>query len=100
LAYVREREIAVLLLGHELLHEVDVRGLRVELGRARRWLNIYNQRARTAQERLRLRCLQVDRGTYLIFGTNLDEDQFRQTLGHLRACSSAGAQREVKDFPR
>jgi arabinofuranosyltransferase len=91
LAYVREREIAVLLLGHELLHDVDFRGLQVELAKARHWMNIYNQQARTAQEQLRLRCLQVDQGTYLIFGTNLDEDQFRQTLGHLRRCSRAEA---------
>jgi len=91
LAYVREREIAVFLLGHELLHEVDVRGLRVELGEASRLLKFYNRRARTAQERLRLKCLQVDRSAYLVFGTNLDDDQFRQTLGHLRECGSAGA---------
>jgi hypothetical protein len=90
LAYVREREIAVFLLGHELLHEVDARGLQVELFKARFGMNLYNQRARTAREQLRLKCLQVDRGAYLIFGTNLGEDQFRQILGHLRACSRGG----------
>jgi hypothetical protein len=86
LSYVREREVAVVLLGHKLLVEVAAQDLPLELRGARAWLRLYNRAARSPGERLRLQCRRVEEGAYLVFGTNLDANRLERVLGHLERC--------------
>ncbi len=91
LATVREREIAVVLLGHELLVEGDARGLERAIRVARAWMDLYNRAAHSTAERLRLECRRVGDGASLVFGTNLDEAKFEAVLGQLESCTGRAA---------
>jgi arabinofuranosyltransferase len=86
LAYVRERNIAVFNLGPEIILDGSASTLIEQLRWAHQHVRHYNRRARTPAERLRLKCLQIPGPYRLLFGTNLDEEEFQSVLGHLENC--------------
>ncbi len=91
LATVREREIAVVMLGHELLVEGDARALERATRVARQWMALYNRAASAPAERLRFECRRVGDDAYLVFGTNLAPAKFEAVLGSLASCTGPGA---------
>jgi arabinofuranosyltransferase len=86
LAYVREQRIAVFNLGPEMLFDGSASTLFGQLRWAHQQVRYYNRRARTRVELLRLKCLQIPGPYRLLFGTNLEEEEFQSVLGHLENC--------------
>jgi arabinofuranosyltransferase len=91
LAYVREHGVAVVLLGHRLLYEIEPGDLPRSIRVAQAWMQIYNAAARAPRDRLRLECREVEAGAYLIFGTHLDAERLEAVLGPLPRCPERSA---------
>ncbi|MEZ4382454.1 MAG: hypothetical protein R3A79_14050 [Nannocystaceae bacterium] len=89
LRMTQARQIDAVLLGHVIIVEGAPRIRREARRQARQWLRHYNAEADDPALELRLRCLQLDDATIMVFGSNLPPARYAARFGHLPTCPGA-----------
>lgn len=84
-AMIRAKGADIVLLSHKLI-ESDPRALPGMLRTSREWLAVYNRRAESPEDRLRLVCRRPLPGIWMLFGTQLDDATLDRRLGPLPRC--------------
>ncbi len=83
--YLRRRRVAVVLLAHALVVPRSA-PLAVILEGAGQWLEAYNRGVEDPDLLLRLRCVEVEPGVSMFFGTNLDPVSEERLFGRFAPC--------------
>lgn len=83
--YLKRRRVAAVLLAHVMVVPRSV-PLPVVLEGAGRWLEVYNRGVEDPEVLLRLRCVEVEPGVRMFFGTNLDPAEERRLFGRFAPC--------------
>ncbi len=83
---LRDRRIAVVLIGWHLLIEGSEKGLDKARNKKRKTVEHLAGLADDPELALRFKCLRVAPAQELMFGTSLPEAEFQQLLGHIPPC--------------
>lgn len=84
-AYIKQRRVDAVELS-KVMAVPGSASLPTVLEVARRWLESYNRGFEDPDLLLRLRCVEVEPETFLVFGTNLDPEEERRLFGRFPSC--------------